>query len=88
MTNENTTMLKSILFARWLAVCYSEVLNKQTGRWYSNRYAHFIKNVYPKQLKNGEIIKDQFGKELTHIDIMIQVYNAEKDTIKKMDKTN
>jgi len=81
MTRENTTMIKSILFSRWLAMCYHEVLNTEDGKWYANRYSYFIETVYPKQVEmlQSRCTKDKYGNCINEIDTMIDLYHARQN---------
>ena len=47
-----------IWFARWMAMCYLDVMNSENGKFYSNCLAHFEKTVYPQWLKSAKLRDD------------------------------
>jgi hypothetical protein len=46
-----------VLFSRWLAIKYSEVLNSETGKWYAEQFKHFEKEILPKWVKDDRTIE-------------------------------
>jgi hypothetical protein len=47
--------VKMFMFARWLAMCYEGVLNKENGYWYKEQLEHFNKVIWPQYLENGSV---------------------------------
>jgi hypothetical protein len=56
-TVRDFSALISVLFSRWLAMNYSEVLNSETGKWYAAQFKHFEKEVLPKWIEEEQTIE-------------------------------
>jgi len=56
-TVRDFSALISVLFSRWLAMNYSEVLNSETGKWYAEQFKHFEKEILPKWVKDDRTIE-------------------------------
>ena len=55
-TVRDFSALISVLFSRWLAMNYSEVLNSETGKWYAEQFKHFEKNILADWVKDERTI--------------------------------
>ncbi len=47
--------VKMFLFTRWVATCYSDILNTESGEWYKKQINHFNNVVYPNYIENGVV---------------------------------
>jgi hypothetical protein len=64
---EETTNIKMLLFARWLATNYGTPeynVNGMDGNWWKKTLNYFNKEVYPDMILNGSVENtDKFLRE-------------------------
>jgi hypothetical protein len=54
LTSQEKSLIQQLWFARWMAMCYSEVLNTETGDWYAEQLIYFNEVVYPQWLQKAK----------------------------------
>lgn len=55
-TIRDFSALISVMFSRWLAMNFADVLIKQDGIWYAKQFKHFEKEVLPKWVNDDRTI--------------------------------